>query len=175
MRIRVLPILLLLVLTGLFALINWTTFSTPTTLNFGVATMTVPLGLIMLGVITVIGIMYVASVVYLQGSAMLDARRLGRELQAQSDLADNAEASRFTELRDFMSAELLRVTHASDEMRSTLLSRLEQMEQRHRLAIEQASNTLSAYIGQMENRLEDHRVLPPDGGIRHDDDYGRVR
>jgi hypothetical protein len=128
----------------------------------------------MLGVVAVIGIMYIASVVYLQGSALLDARRLSKELQAQRELADKAEASRFTELRDFMSAELLRVTHASDDLRNTLLSRLEQMEQRHQVAIEQASNSLSAYIGQMEDRLEHHRLLPPDGGVRHDDDYRRV-
>ncbi len=160
MRIRVFPVLLLLVLTGLFALINWTTFTTPTTLNLGFAMVTAPLGMVMLGVVALLGLMYIGSVVYLQGSAMLDARRMTKELLAQRELADKAEASRFTELRDFMSAELIRVTHASDEMRGALLSRIEQMEQRSRQMMEETANSLSAYIGEVEDRIE-HRLSEP--------------
>jgi uncharacterized integral membrane protein len=160
MRIRVFPVLLLLVLTGLFALINWTTFTTPTTLNLGFTMVTAPLGMVMLGVVALLGLMYIGSVVYLQGSAMLDARRMTKELLAQRELADKAEASRFTELRDFMSAELIRVTHASDEMRGTLLSRIEQMEQRSRQMMEETANSLSAYIGEVEDRIE-HRLSEP--------------
>jgi uncharacterized protein involved in copper resistance len=79
---------------------------------------------------------------------------VARELQAQRDLADKAEASRFTELRSFMSAELLRVSQAHDDLRGLLVQRLDQMEQRQRVGLEETANSLSAYIGEMEDRFE---------------------
>jgi len=165
MRIRVLPVLLVLLLTGLFALINWSTFTAPTSLNLGLTTVTAPLGMVMLGVVALLAVMYIASVVFLQSMALIEARRLSRDLQAQRDLADKAEASRFTELRDFMSSEMQRVNRASDDMRAAMFARLEQMEQRSRVAMEETANSLSSYIGQLEDRLErEHRLpseLPP--------------
>jgi uncharacterized integral membrane protein len=161
MRIRVLPALLVLLLTGLFALINWTSFSTPTTLNLGFMMVTAPLGLVMLGIVTLLAVMNIASVVYLQSVALIEGRRLGRELEAQRALADKAEASRFTELRDFFQAETDRTQRLHDELRGAIFARLEQMEQRSRAVMEANANSLSAYIGQLEDRLE-HRTLPPD-------------
>jgi hypothetical protein len=52
------------------------------------------------------------------------------------------------------------VTHASDEMRGALLSRIEQMEQRSRQMMEETANSLSAYIGEVEDRIE-HRLSEP--------------
>lgn len=162
MRIRVLPVLLVVLLAGLFALVNWTTFTTPTQLNLGVALVSAPLGLVMLGFVVVLALMYVGSVVYLQGSALMESRRLGRDLQAQRELADKAEASRFTELREFMNAELARQTQANDQLRAALFTRLDELEHRQRTVMEQNANTLSSYIGELEDRME-HRLVPPEG------------
>src|SRR4051794_38627789 len=109
MRIRILPVLLLLVLTGVFVLINWPAVTAPGALNLGLATVSAPLGMVLLGVIVVLAVMYLGTVVYLQGSALLDGRRLSKELQAQRDLADKSEASRFTELRAHLNTELARL------------------------------------------------------------------
>jgi hypothetical protein len=159
MRIRVLPVLLVVLLAGLFALINWTTFTTPTQLNVGLALITAPLGLVMLGFVALLALLYVGSVVALQGGALMETRRLSRDLAAQRDLADKAEASRFTELREFMNTELLRATQANDQLRAALFTRLDEMERRQRTVMEQNANTLSAYIGQLEDRME-HRLHP---------------
>jgi len=166
MRIRVFPVLLVVLLTAVFALINWTTFTTPTSLNLGVASVSAPLGLVMLGIVVLLGALFLASVVYLQGTALLETRRMARELQAQRELADKAEASRFTELRHFMSAELLRVSPAGGND-AAILARLDQLEQRQRLALEETGNTLSAYIGELEDRLErrDAGLTDADGGV----------
>jgi hypothetical protein len=56
---------------------------------------------------------------------LLEARRHAKELQAQRELADQAEVSRFTELRAYL---------------DTRLSELE--------------NSLSAQIGEMRERLD---------------------
>ena len=50
----------------------------------------------------IVGVAYVLS---LQGSVLLETRRHTKELQAQRELADKAEASRFTELGTAMRAE----------------------------------------------------------------------
>jgi hypothetical protein len=160
MRIRVLPVLLVLLLTGVFALINWTTFNTPTTLNVGLAMVTAPLGMVMLGIVALLAVMYIASVVYLQGAALLEARRMGRDLTAQRELADKAEASRFTELREFMNSEMQRMARTNEEIRAAMFARMDQMEQRSRASMEETANSLSAYIGQLEDRMERRHDLP---------------
>jgi uncharacterized integral membrane protein len=174
MRIRVLPVLLLLVLSGLFALINWTAFTTPTTLNLGFMMVSAPLGAVMLGIVALLAVMYIASVVYLYSVALTETRRLNRDLAAQRELVDKAEASRFTELRDFMAAELQRVTQAADDTRTVLLARVEQMEQRSRAMMEETGNSLSAYIGQLEDRLDRERVMAQDLPPPRGDGYPRA-
>ncbi|MEW6705388.1 MAG: LapA family protein [Pseudomonadota bacterium] len=170
MRIRVLPVLVVLLLTGLFALINWSAFTTPTMLNLGVTMVSAPLGLVMLGVLVLLGVMYIGSVVALQGVALLESRRMSKEVQTQRDLADKAEASRFTELREFMSAEMARMQRLHDEMRAAMMTRMDEMERRSRTVMEDTANSLSSYIGELEDRL-DHRLPPGDGGVARGPDY----
>lgn len=169
MRIRVFPVVLVALLAGLLALINWSAFTTPTSLNLFFTTVTAPLGMVLLGFIAVMTVLYIASVVYLQSSAMLESRRMNKDLAAQRELADKAEASRFTELREFLTSELSRITSTNDQLRAQMFSRLDDMERRQRQVMEQNANTLSAYIGELEDRME-HRMLhndmPPRGDYR---------
>jgi len=154
MRFRTLFMFLVLLLSGLFALLNWQVFTAPTTLSLGLGTVQAPLGLVMLGVVFVLGAMCLAFVIYVQGAALTEWRRLSKELEAQRQLADKAESSRFTELRTFMLIELQKVAQASDEMRVGLLGRLDEIEQRSHTALQETGNSLSACIGELEDRLE---------------------
>jgi hypothetical protein len=65
-----------------------------------------PLGVIMLGVVGFLTAFFLVFVVYVQASALFDSRRHAQELQVNRELADKAEASRFTELRSFLEVEL---------------------------------------------------------------------
>lgn len=161
MRFRTLFLFVVLTLTGLFALLNWQAFTQPTTLSLGLGTVNAPLGLIMLVVAFVLGAMSLAYLIYVQGAALMETRRHQKELQTHRDLADKAEASRFTELHNFVNDELRKVEAMQADTRAQLLSRLEQMEQRTRSALQETGNSLSAYIGELEERL-DHR-RPPNG------------
>ena len=161
MGIRTGILLFVVLVIAALAALNWGTLATPTLMSLGFMQVTAPLGMIMLGLTVLLGILFVAYVVYLQGSVLLETRRQAKELQTQRDLADKAEASRFTELRQFMSAELTRVTQSSSETRSNLLSRLDALEQRQRAALEQTGNSLAAAVGELEDRLE-RRHVPPD-------------
>lgn len=158
MKVRTLFLLLTLAAIAAFTALNWSAFMTPTTLSLGVANVQAPLGLVMLGLVAFLAALFLVFVVYLQTSVLLEARRHARELQANRELAGQAEASRFTELRGFLEAELRRQAGLDAESRAILLARLDQLDRDLRSAVEQSGNTLAAYIGELEDRLERGRA-----------------
>ncbi len=160
MKIRTLFLLLGLVAIAAFAALNWSAFLTPTTLSLGVANVQAPLGLVMLGVLVFVTALFLVFLVYLQTSILLEARRHARELQTHRGLADQAEASRFTELRGFLDVELKKLASLDAASKAGVLARLDRLEHDLRLAVEQSGNSLSAYIGELEDRLESGGVRP---------------
>ena len=157
---RATAFLLALVLIASFATLNWGVFLSPTELSLGYTTVNMPLGLIMLGLLAIVTVLFLAYVVYLQGSVLLEARRHSRELKTNRELADQAEASRFTELRTFLEAELTKQTAKNAEIRDALLVRIDKLEHESRSFMEQSGNTLAAYIGELEDRLEIISIPP---------------
>jgi hypothetical protein len=144
MKIRTLFLLLVLVAIAAFVMLNWNAFMTPTTISLGVAVVQAPLGLVMLGLLVFLS----------QTSALFERRRREKELQAHRELADKAETSRFTELSLFLKAELGRQADLHGESRAVIIERMDQLERDLRLSVQEAGNTLSAYIGELEDRLE---------------------
>lgn len=98
-------LLLVLAAIGTFVAVNWSLFLAPATLSLVVATVEAPLGLILLGLMGVLTAVFLVVLVALQTRVLLEARRHARELKTQRDLADQAEASRFTELRQYIAGE----------------------------------------------------------------------
>ena len=158
-------LLLLLVLTAIaaFSALNWNVFITPTDLSLGFTTARIPLGLAMLGLLIFVTVLFLVFVVYLQTSALLETRRQSRELKASRELADQAEASRFSELRTLIEAELLKLANLHAKSHSEEEARTERLESNLRTAIEQSGNTLAAYIGELEDRLDKSKT-PPSAG-----------
>jgi uncharacterized integral membrane protein len=99
MRLRSLFLLLILALVTAFTALNWSVFMADTPLSLGVTTLHAPLGLIMLGLLVFVVAYGLVYVLYLQTNVLMDTRRNAKELQTHRELADKAEASRFTELR----------------------------------------------------------------------------
>lgn len=161
MRTQTLLLLLVLGAIGGFALLNWDTFMAPTTLSLGVTSFDAPLGLVMLGLLGFITVLFLVFVVYVQASVLIESRRNSRESQANRTLADNAEASRITELRSFLDAELKRMAAQDAVSRTAVQARLDQLEHELRSVVEQSGNTLAAYIGELEDRLEKGTCRPP--------------
>ena len=154
MKVRSLVLLGVLGLFLIFMVLNWTTILAPTTLNLGVADVNAPLGLVMLGMIAVLTALFLVFIVYLQTSVLLEARRHAKELQTNRELADKAEASRFTELRQFMDAEIQKQASLQAESKAALLTKLDVLSADIHRAIDISGNSLSAYIGELEDRLE---------------------
>lgn len=154
MKIRTLLLLLVLAVVAAFTLLNWTAIMAPTVLTLGVMEVQAPLGLVMLGAVVLLTAVFLLYVVYLQTTLLMDARQNNKELAQQRKLADQAEASRFTELRTYLELELLKQINQDKESRDAVLARLEQVERDLRLTIEQSSNSVAATMGQIEDRLE---------------------
>ena len=159
LRTGVLLVVVLLIVA--LAALNWGLLVTPTAMSIGFMQVTAPFGLIMLGLTALLGIFFVAYIVYLQSSILMETRRHTKEMQAQRDLADKAEASRFTELRNFLEAQENKHMAQNADRQAAMLARLEQLETAIRLRSDQTDNTVAAHIGQLEDRIE-RRPVPAD-------------
>jgi uncharacterized integral membrane protein len=160
MHARTLIVLFVLGVIAVFAAANWSTFVTPTTLSLLFATIQAPLGLVMLGFTALLTALFLLFIAYLQASLFMDTRRHMRELQAQRTLADQAEASRIVELRSYLDTELPKLSKEIAGSRIAVETHLDRLDLNLRSVVEQAGNTLAAYIGELEDRLERGKTGP---------------
>lgn len=160
---KLLTILLALVLaaTAAFAALNWDAINALSTLSLGVTTIEAPLGGVLLGLMVLATALLAAYVVYLQGTALIETRRSAKELLASRQLADQAEASRFTDLKAFLDQALAAQTQRQEQSQAQLLARVAQLDTEWRSALEQSGNTLAAYIGELEDRVESQLASRP--------------
>lgn len=146
MNIRLLLIILLALTLGGISFLNWNAVLTPTDVYLGVATIQAPLSLIILVLAVLLGLLFLAYILWLQGTVLLENRRHNKEMQVQRELADKAEASRFTELREFL-------TQQHQQGNEQLLQRLEQLERQVIHKVDESDNSTAAYLGQLEHQL----------------------
>jgi hypothetical protein len=154
MNLRTLLILAVLGLVAVFSALNWSAFIAPTALSLGFTRVEAPLGLILLAVVALLTLLFLVYITYLQSTVLFDTRRHARELQSQRELADQAEASRFNQLRAFMEVELEKSAGEMEQSKSLLLTRLDQIERDLRAVLEQTGNSLAASIGELEDRFD---------------------
>lgn len=154
MYLRTLLILIVVGTVAIFSAINWSAFMAPTTLSVIFGSVEAPLGLILLAAIGLLTLLFLLYVAYLQSAILMENRRNARELQVQRDLAEQAEASRISQLRSFLEIELRRLGEKTEESRIAMSAKLEGVERELRAVVEQSGNTLAAYIGEIEDKLE---------------------
>ncbi|MBU2642243.1 MAG: hypothetical protein KJ889_10595 [Gammaproteobacteria bacterium] len=129
-------ILVALLLLSVFTLANWAVLTAPTTLSFVAFNIEGPLGVILLGVTLVLVVLFVLYALTLRTNMLMESHHLNQELQAQRKLAESAETSRFNELHTQIDA------------------RMDSAEQSMKLAIDEASNSLAALVGEMEDKID---------------------
>lgn len=159
MNFRALAIAAVVAALGLFALLNWPAFTAPTALNLGFAEVNAPLGLIMLVASGVLVALFLVYIVFQQAGVIMEARRYAKELKSHRELADTAEASRFTELRAFLDGELRKIEAQGAAATRELGARLERLELQLQEKLAESTRTLSAYVGEVDDKLD--RLLPP--------------
>jgi uncharacterized integral membrane protein len=143
MRTRTLLVVLVLLLIVAFLATNWSVFAASAKVSFVFASIEVPIGLVMLGILTLIALTFGIYSAVSWSAILLEFRRQAKELTAQRTLADQAEASRFTELRAVMHDELER-----------LADRMSQMHDTFRTEIRDNTNSLAATIGELDDRIQ---------------------
>lgn len=143
MKIRTLTLLAVWLLLGLFAALNWQALSAPTALSLGLMQVQAPLGLILLGATVLISGLFLFYIVFQQAHLLVETRRFTKELQSQRELADQAEASRFTALQSRLEALVQQQETARQAGEQRLLARTEE-----------AVRELSAHLAEMEDKLD---------------------
>lgn len=153
MRFRTFFLIAALLLLAGFVALNVDEFTRAAPLSLGFTTLNVPLGLVMLALLAATLVIFLGSTLYLQSRHVLEARTHTKELSAQRDLADKAEASRFTELRAYLET-LAQAERQRETALGTVLSdRFAQQQQVLLARMDQTDNTLAAYIGELDQRL----------------------
>jgi len=162
MSLRSVGLLIVCLVIVAFVAANWPAMTAPTDINLLLANIHAPLGLILLGLMVLLCAVFVVFVAYLQGTVLLETRRHAREMAAQRELADSAEASRITDLRGFLEQEITRLSATMENQSCEVLARVDRAESglRERPADAQANQlvasieTLSRDLHARIDRLE---------------------
>lgn len=165
MRGRNVFLLVLIVAMAVFAWRNWAVFSEEKTLSLFFTQVTAPFGIVMLTIMAVLVAIYFMYTVGLETAALLEVKRYARELLAARKLADEAEASRFSELKKWLEGELAGLKAQSpaglEARLQAIAERIDRLEDELREDIEKAGNTLAAYIGELEDQITGQDRHPP--------------
>ena len=143
-----------ILLVAAFVALNVDEFTRISMLSLGFTTVQVALGLVMLLLLVVALVIFLASTLYMQSKYLLEARAHTRELDSQRLLADRAETSRFTELRAYLEEHTLAAQRRETALGTVLTDRFSRQLQELVARMDQSDNTLAAYMGQLEDRLE---------------------
>lgn len=164
MNVRALLLLLFVAGVASFAAINWTLFTTPASLSLLVTSVDAPLGLIMLCLVGVAVVLALVLAAHLKTTMLLEARAHSREMQVQRKLADATEASRLTEMQCVIELALQQNAQQIVDTRIALDQRIALLETNLRASVEESSNIVAAYIGELDDRLAPHSELarPPE-------------
>jgi hypothetical protein len=121
--------------------------------------MDAPLGLILLSILGVTLLAFLISTAHMQTVNLLDNRQHYKELQAQRELADKAEASRFTDLRQHLDAQMREIHQRETITASELAKAMAQGQRELRTQLELMNRSLATRLAELESRL-DPRTAP---------------
>jgi hypothetical protein len=131
-RFRSLLVLVASCLAALFVVLNWRVFAASAKLNLLLTSAEVPVGVVMLLLFALALLVLWIIVGRWQGTLLVEFRRQAQELQAQRLLAENAEASRFTELGALIREEIARLRTELQETEHSIAATLGEMDDRLR-------------------------------------------
>jgi uncharacterized integral membrane protein len=160
MRARSVLLVLAILLVAGFAAQNWAEFTRATTLNFGVVQESAPLGLILLGLLALVTLAFVATTAAMHSRNLKETRQHNRALHAQTELAEKAEVSRFTELRQLMDTHLREMRQRDSIQHTEMEKTVRQQHGELRNQLEQMYHLLASRMGELERRIDLRRDRP---------------
>lgn len=154
MRLSLTLSLLILLAVALFAALNWPLLSTTAPVSLGITTLQAAPGLVLLGALTLLAVLFLIGLLGQQTAALMESRRLGKDVQAARALAEQAELSRYTELREELRREMQALGARQEVMAATLKVRFETLENELGSTLENSGNALAAALGEIDDRLQ---------------------
>ncbi|MEM7048611.1 MAG: DNA cytosine methyltransferase [Acidobacteriota bacterium] len=106
MKIRTFLLILVFLLALLFTALNWEQFAAPASLNILIGRVDAPLGLLLLGAMGILTLVYLLLLSKSEAAALIESRRTLKDLEKARKVAEQAEESRIRELRDQLDIEL---------------------------------------------------------------------
>ena len=159
MRTKILLLIIGIVLIAGFGALNVDEFTRTSTLNLGFTSMQLPLGLVMTVLVIAILLIFLLTTLYMHSTNLIETRKYAKQLNAQRELADKAEASRFTELRRYMESQAVLATNQGNDAVAAIDRRMMQTEKLLLQRLEQTDNTNAAYWGQHDDALVRKRTV----------------
>ena len=159
MRTKTLLLIVGIVLIAAFAMLNVNEITRISTLNLGFTSMQLPLGLVMLMLVIAILLIFLVTMLYMHSVNLIETRKYDKQLTVQRELADKAEASRFTDLRRYMESQAAVAVNQGNETVAAMNRRMMQTEMLLLERLEQSDNTNAAYWGQHDDALPRNRPL----------------
>jgi uncharacterized integral membrane protein len=157
MRARTLIPVIFILLIAAFVALNIDEFTRVSVLSLGFTSISIPLGLVMLLLLAAVTVAFLAYTLYMQRSNLIETRQYARELATQRELADKAEASRFTELRNYLEAQAAAEQRREAAADTVLGERFAQQNKLLVSRLDQTDNAVAAHIGQIQDLLERRR------------------
>jgi uncharacterized integral membrane protein len=154
MRTRTIALVVAILLVAGFAALNWAEVVRPAPLLFGPIVADAPLGLILLGLLAVTLILFIVSSAAIRTQSLMDYRHHQKTLEAQRELADRAEASRFTDLRQHLDTHLKEMRERDAIAATEFDKAMAQNRREMQAQMEQMNRTVSARLNELEHRLE---------------------
>ena len=163
MSAKTIFLIIAILVVATFSALNVDEFTRTSVLNLGFTTTQMPLGLVMLLLLVITVVMFLASTFYMQSTNLFETRKYARELSIQRELSDNAEASRFTELRTHLDAQTAATMNREAANAAILTERLNRTHAALLQRMEQSDGATAAHIGQLEDHVDRNNVYiaPP--------------
>ena len=143
----------MLVIFAVLTVANWSLFTAPATIDLLAVTVEGSLGLVLLGIVLVMAVLFALYALILRTTALVETRHHMKEMETQRHLADSAEASRFTGLREQIERQAAELRSSIEQSRAATLTGLKESEHAIATKLDETANALFAHIGQVDDKL----------------------
>ena len=163
MRGRIAFIVLAAIVVAVIAAQNWPAMTRSEPMSFGIFSTSAPLGLTLLVLLGIVLAVFLVSSAVQESRYLMEHRRNARALQAQHELAEKAEVSRFTELRSHLDNHLRESRQRETMVTTEFEKRVMQSHNELRAQLDRLQQMLASRLGDVEHRVEATRDVRADG------------
>ncbi len=151
MKPHTIVLALVLFVVILFAGVNWGLFAREDTISFVFFSVRAPFGVIMLGIVGVVSLLYMVFIARAEIAGLMEVRKKNRELEEVRTLAMNSEKSRVTEMQNMVAGRM-------DELGGELI------------ALKERFGSVERRVGDIVRRFDEEGVFIVRGAGEEDGD-----